>query len=80
MPVATAWSFKTSGELQAPSALTLCTKRRPFGIGRFGVGLYSRYQPGEWPLPRPCDDDAWTIVEPCGCSNGSTSTTTRRRS
>jgi hypothetical protein len=39
--------------------------RRPYGVGPYGVGLYSRYQPAVWPAPTPCQQGTWSSpVEP----------------
>jgi hypothetical protein len=68
MPTATVWRFNAAGQLEAPTTPTLCIKPRPFGIGRFGVGLYARYQPGEWPPARRCEPGTWDAAEMCGCN------------
>ena len=69
MPVVTVWRIGPSGQLEGPpTAPGACIKPRPFGTGRFGVGLYARYQPGEWPPARRCEAADWSAAELCGCN------------
>jgi hypothetical protein len=78
MPVVTLRIGK-SGTLEPTSTSSVCVQPRPFGVGRFGVGLYSRYQPGEWPAPPRCKTGTWEPAEMCGCMCGATTTTAARR-
>lgn len=54
-------------------------RRRPYGVGRYGVGPYSRYEPGEWQAPRPCKPGTWEPAEMCGCVSDATTTMTATR-
>jgi hypothetical protein len=78
MAVVTSLRIGKSGTLEPTSSV--CVQPRPFGVGRFGVSLYSRYQPGEWPAPPPCETGTWEPAEMCGCNScGGTTTIVGRR-
>jgi hypothetical protein len=47
---------------------------RAYGTGPYGMGLYSRNRPGDWPALKPCEPGIWQLIPGCG-----EPTTTRQR-